>query len=142
MCFIKIIKNNNIKPLIAKNDITVYKYTSEFTENSPYEASNSIFKSLVKGYDYHRDKENPTIELKPRFNPVSSFMVIEKGYHSYGNLKLTKKYYSRCYREGHRVYKTYFGKFIIPKGSKYYVSIQKYYGRKYVSSNIIYKGLV
>jgi hypothetical protein len=132
------------RPRIAKNDITVYKI-------GLISRSGKTFTSFLREYKYRVGTLQKKINLTalPSY-PDSGLCVIDDGYHSYsaGNkIQIDDYYISVFMRIKTNAVSTgrveYFqpvsiGKFIIPKGTKYYINR---YG-EVVSEQIMYVGLV
>lgn len=116
MCWIGVCKRNT-----AKEDITVYKYLNK-KHNSP----------LLK-YHYRKNKlcEKVFLEPKSSYKHVIDdclYIRIHNGYHSYIEMPKEKPFYFPI--------NSILYKFIIPKGSEYYVNTSG----EVVSNQIIFTG--
>jgi hypothetical protein len=151
MCFVKKLteeefKKKRIPALITDKDIEVYKYTTTFLIKC------EVFSSHVFKYPHYKNRTNPTIQLKRIYHEVFKLLIskdkylreycmeIEEGYHSYNSLETAKKFMSKdmsCY-DTTLFLKYTIGKFIIPKGSKYFKNEEG----ELVSSNIIFKEII
>jgi hypothetical protein len=114
MCF-KIQPNNN-KFFIATRDIICYKVARRKPINS------IRFISSIYPCEYRVNFIMPKVSFGRRGTEIG------EGYHSYFNLRKT------CLRKHTR---KSIGKFIIPKGSRYYINDRR---KEYVSNQIIFKG--
>jgi hypothetical protein len=155
MCFTQEYYNDIIpNAKIANKDIEVYKYVKG---NYPLTVDNTKFISYIYTFEYIANKKNKKIQLKPRlcmrfdlnpwleinFNDINDcpMIAIDEGYHSYINLNTVEKFIldnPLIYPiiEQSKIYSYYIGKFIIPKGSKFY----KNNSGEVVSSCLIYTG--
>lgn len=120
MCFY--IQDNNDKPKVAENDIECFK----LLRVSP----NGNFMSSERNFEYFIGKTY-SLEFglidKIRIGPLYNSVIVEEGFHSWFELDAENTYDGRlipC-------------KFVIPKGSKYYVNMQI---REYVSNKIRFVG--
>jgi len=110
MCLHVNVPYSGREPLIAKEDMTVYKSIIRNTkDNSGYPY---YYSEVIK---YQIGKKNPVVELDLVYNQV------HKGYHSWASQ-------DQSFCQSNSI-------FIIPKGSKYYIGIHN----DYVSNQIIFK---
>ena len=132
MCFY--IQKGNVRPKIAKKDITCYKV---FDNGAHGNQHGTFIRSLYQFFSY---KIGIKYELDGYINPIKDLYtnnsIIEVGLHSYTCLKHAEEksirlswFNGRCC-----VYKC-----IIPKGSTYYINTER---KEYVSDQIIIEELV
>lgn len=123
------VANGNLEPLIAKEDIIVFKIGTAGVEYKFF----NLFKKywfrpeVYSSFEYVRNKKNPKVELKPV--KESNRYVIYEGYHAYTS-------YSRAYNM--KCGNSIIARFKIPKGSLYYKGING----DVASNQIIYLGIV
>jgi hypothetical protein len=132
-----------IRPHVAKGDITVYKFGNYSTEEA-------FFLPRYMDLRYEIGKLQKKVSIKViRPYPLINVWTINEGYHSYsgGNrIRIGKNgiflsprnrggYYSDIVAFERPVY---IGRFIIPKGSTYYINR----AGEVVSENIMYDGRV
>lgn len=111
----KLIKQ--IKPLIAKEDIIVYKVLDQ-NNYSPYRAY-----KYTEGFHYYE-----TGDIIPEVGKCSTDIIIKKGLHSYSSYTIASTRRNSTDK---------IVKMIIPKGSKYFIGKNE----DIVSDNLIwYKG--
>ena len=120
MCWAGIRKRN-----IAKKDITVYKYLNK-RHNSPllkyhYRKNKLCEKVLLEPKSAYKSWNKNVIDIYP-------YIYIYSGYHSYIEIPKRKPFY---FPINSTLYK-----FIIPKGSEYYINIKG----EVVSNQIIFTG--
>lgn len=112
MCFI-VSKGKNSRSKIATKNIVCYKKSSQYwgekksNFNPPYYSS----------FQYYVNKRTPKVRL------IKFSGEINEGYHSYNNVEWVRCSNSRV------------GKFIIPKGTRYFKNPYEY-----VSETLIFKG--
>ena len=143
------IKNQDIKPLIAEEDITCYKVMIR--------EDNGQLISMVKDFPYELNKTyHSEIGLRNFTTLLKGYIIstVEEGFHSYKDIKNATLDYV-CYLSGGTV----MVKCIIPKGSIYYKGyntitkdittcstmeeVEKFYAYEtYVSDSIIIKEIV
>ena len=120
MCWINIQKQ--LVKSIANEDRVVYKLV--------YKANKYNCISLFKSYQYNSNSLEPIIPLNILTNE-QTWCVIREGYHSYTKIDNSRIYKSGAFQVGgftqQLMYKKmnqtiYIAKFIIPKGSEYYVN--------------------
>ena len=115
------IKNQDIKPLIAEEDITCYKVMIR--------DDNGQLTSMIKNFPYELNKSyHSEIGLHKFKTPSKGYVIntAEKGFHSYKDIKNATSDYVYCDIEQGKV----MVKCIIPKGSIYYKgygTITKYF---------------
>lgn len=97
-------KNPNLKPLIANNDITVWKIIN----------SNNI--SAIRDFKYIKNKKYKFVKLNALRHIHYDNAIIEAGYHAYRTRDMARYMKSDYSCEDHMK----IVKFIIPKGAKYY----------------------
>lgn len=117
MCFI--VTNKRVK--IAKKNIVCYKFSDVNQQDKELTFSPYYRDTFV----YIKNEPTPRIKLT-----ITNGDKICRGYHSFNTLISCREVARGCSR---------IGKFIIPKGTRYYES--KYYG-EYVSETLIFKGYI
>ena len=114
MCFI--VTNKRVK--IAKKNIVCYK-VSTFRQQGKLSTFTPCYQNC---FTYIKNEPTTKVELMIKYGEI------HRGYHSYITLKA-------CRDVSYR--KTRIGKFIIPKGTRYYENEDEY-----VSETLIFKGYI
>ena len=117
MCFI--VTNKRVK--IAKKNIVCYKFSAVNQQGKDF----TFLPYFQNCFTYKKNKPTLKVELT-----ITDDNEINRGYHSYNTLKACRD---------NSMSKTRIGKFIIPKGTRYYES--KEYD-EYVSESLIFKGYI
>ena len=110
MCF-KIDYKNCPSELIAQSDITCYKVG--------FKVNDETFRSYYYNTIYKMNELKETNKLNPTY-AYDSIFEIDKGFHSYINLKEAKLFFSR--RMFTNIKNLCIGEFKIPVNSKYYLN--------------------
>lgn len=127
------------KPLIAEEDIIVFKYTFQVIgfdfENHKYYSVNDCFISAFYEYLYERDKAQPHIELEVEKSTRIELGIKKDKVYDDDLFYVTKGYHSYIEPSHGDIRDSAFGVFKIPKGASYFIN-EDY--NEIVSSDITY----